>query len=351
MENIRKKVTQIVMVRRNGMQSKSTRLLLVIGAVLLLVACFYVGSAIARGSGKSEQHILEAVFSALNERYVTAHVSTNSVGGKGAPQVKGAISLIEQKRIQANMSVATEIENTTIDVSLEARGSVMGGDLFVRMNGLGSIIEAALRTAPEAKLYGDQAVAKVQNKWLQAIRGGQKESGHMVCIRQLIEGVKSNPQSRDQFAALYKKHRFIVIENTEKRNGTTAYATRINSAILMQFMKSVQESELYSRHAACASLPKPKAESQQKASTQNDNTSDIIVTFEVTDDVRLASVTVSVARDGAAAAHVTAQLSYDKVAVAPDPTVDVVQYSDIISDVSQMVGVFRQAITKQPSGF
>lgn len=350
MVNIRKKMMQI----RKGeysMQSKGARLLMIIGAVLLLVACFYAGSAIARGNGKDEQRVLESIFATLNEQYLTATVSTNAVGDRGAPQVNGVVSLIEQKQLQAHASVAAEIENAKVDVSLEARGSIAGGDLFVKMNGLGSIIEAALRTAPEAKLYGDQAVAKLQNKWLQAVRGGQKESGPMVCARQLVEGVKSNPQLRDQFASLYKKHRFIVVENTEKRQGATAYATRINGAVFTRFLKSLQESELYTRHEACASLAKPKAEGQQQAPSTKDSASDTILTFEIADNARLNSVTASIAQDGSAAAHITAQLSYDKVAAMPNPTADVIQYSDIISDVSQMVGVFRQAMAEQPHGF
>lgn len=348
MASVRKNLTKKLTYLQNT-QNKGVRLLMIIGAALLLIGCFYAGSAIARGSGKDEQRILESVFAALSEQYITANLSTNAVGDKGAPQVKGTISLIEQKHLQANASVAAEIENTKIDVSLEARGSVAGGDLFVKMNGLGSIIEAALRTAPEAKLYGDQAVAKVQNKWLQAVRGGQKESNHAVCARQMIESVKADANARNQFTALYKKHRFIVVENSEKRDGAVAYAARINESVFGEFVKSLQASEFYTRHAACAALP--KSAEKQPAPAKKDGATDAILTFEIADDARLKSITASIARDGAATAHITAQLSYGKVDQVPNPTADIVQFSDIISDLSQMVGVFRQATAQQPHGF
>lgn len=322
---------------------RAQRVIFLLAGVAVLAGAFYLGSVIARGSGRDEQRIIESVFATLSKKYITADITTTQVGPQATVSVNGKASLVDMNRL----SLAGSIEMkgaSAIKTDMDVRGLLAKGDMYIKANGLGSVATSLLAAIPEAKLHADEAISKIQGKWLAIPRGDDTDAAStMTCIANMFRAVQRDEVAKKQLANIYKKHRFMFVKHTEKKSETTIYAVRFDARILESFIRALQSSDLYTSHAACKKQAVQQTTARQNQQSTTAQSEAFTIRFAITDANELQSVSIASAKEHESALHITAKLSYQPAMPEPIPTEDIVPFSAIASDLSQVTGIFRQA--------
>ena len=112
-------------------------------------------------------------------------------------------------------------------------------------------------------------------------------------------------------------------------------------------MNSLQESSIIKDTKSCSGINlAPGSENQngqQEQTSQNNNSNtNISLDIVIDDKNQLKSVNMNSTLEGGQSANIGINLSYDKVKVEDVPVDDAVPVSDILSDISQMIGVFKK---------
>lgn len=313
------------------------------------VGVFYLGKAIARGAGGDEQRIIESVLSALAEKHTTAKITTSQAGGVAPFNLNGEISLVDMDKLNVTAAFnAQALDGRPVKADVDIRGSFTG-DMYAKMNGLGIVSTALLGQVPEAKLYADQAISKIQGKWLVMARDGKVSTSPFTCAAGLFKSVQSDEAAKRQLADLYKKHRFIFVKNVDKKAEETAYSVQLDERIFRDFLKDIQQSDAYKKQKDCQQAGGVTEQPEAAAPTQIDQAPEsVTTTFTVANNGKLKSVAISSsAGSGGTATHITAVISHDKVVPRPIPSEDLVPYTEIASDLEQISGVFQRAAQSQ----
>lgn len=322
---------------------RAQRVIFLLAGVVILAGAFYLGSVIARGSGRDEQRIIESVFATLSKKYITADITTAQVGPQATVSINGKASLVDMNRLSLAGSIETK-GVSAVKTDMDIRGLLAKGDMYVKTSGLGSAATALLAAIPEAKLHADEAISKIQGRWLAIPRGDDTDAtSTMTCIANMFHAVQRDEAAKKQLANIYKKHRFIFVKHAEKKDKITTYAVRFDARILESFIRALQSSDLYTSHAACKKQATRQITTQQNQQSTAAQSESFTVRFSITDANELQSVSIASAKEHESALHITAKLSYQPVMPQPIPTEDIVPFSAISSDLSQVTGIFRQA--------
>ena len=112
-------------------------------------------------------------------------------------------------------------------------------------------------------------------------------------------------------------------------------------------MNSLQESSIIKDTKSCSGInlasESENQNNQQEQTSQNNNSNtNISLDIVIDDKDRLKSVNMTSTLEGGQSANIGINLSYDKVKVEDAPADDAVPVSDILSDISQMIGVFKK---------
>ena len=175
------------------MDSKFNRLFVVAGVAILVVCAFCIGNIIARGSSSGEQRIIDAIFTAMSKDNISAKIATKQSGGTSPISLNGDISIANADKISAKFTVNMQQGNNKVDASFDVRGSISNkSNLYIKATGLGSLSSYLLSGAPEAKLYADQAVAKINGKWIVINRVDNKTFQGQNCIADVFGKLKKD---------------------------------------------------------------------------------------------------------------------------------------------------------------
>lgn len=341
-----KKATKKII--KKMMDSKFNRLFVVAGAAILVVCAFCIGNIIARGSSSGEQRIIDAIFTAMSKDNISAKIATKQSGGTSPISLNGDISMANADKISAKFTVNMQQGNNKVDASFDVRGSISNkSNLYVKAAGLGSLSSYLLSGAPEAKLYADQAVAKINGKWIVINRVGDKTFQGQNCIADVFGKLKRDKNIQNTFLDVYKNNRFIFIKNTSKDGNDTIYSVKFDREVLNKFMNSLQESSIIKDTKSCSGInlasESENQNNQQEQTSQNNNSNtNISLDIVIDDKDQLKSVNMTSTLEGGQSANIGINLSYDKVKVEDAPADDAVPVSDILSDISQMIGVFKK---------
>lgn len=336
------------------------RMLILIVIVLVLAAAFYIGNIISRGSSKGEERIINALFTALNKSDISAKITTSKSGSESPFNINGNIAVADGNKINADLAFSLQQGDTKVSSSFDVRG-IFGdkSSLFIKTSGLGSLVNALLSGAPEAKLFADQAVAKINGKWMVVSNNGQSTVGGqgMNCGVELFNKIRNDEGLQNQLIKIYKKNRFIFVKNTSHDGDDTLYSVKINPKILSKFMNSLQGLDSVKNIKSCESVdlaatfadePSDNQSSQSKnKKASQESYKNITLDFKLSSQNQLKAVALASNSSDNTAMRITANISYDKPKMKNQPTENIVPATTILPEISQMVGVFQQAAQQQ----
>ena len=317
------------------------RLVLIVIFTVIILGSYYVGGLIARGGGKDERRVINSIFQLITKDNITADISTSQSGGTSAVNINGSVFISERKNIDASLAVSVDQSANKIAASVDAKGAINGqSNLYLKTQGLGSIVNALIGTVPEAKVYANQAVSKINGKWL-VINGN---SNAQSCFGQLFSKLSNKEDARKAFESQYKKNRFIFVNSSKKDGDGTLISVTIDRKILQKFLKSFEESDLFKSNASCQNT-KLASQASQESSQDKTAGAKSNINFLLADDNTPKSVTLEI-KSVTGTVHINTEFDYSKSSQISLPQDNLVQSSEIMSDISQMAGALRGLVNQ-----
>jgi hypothetical protein len=133
------------------------------------------------------------------------------------------------------------------------------GDLYVRLSGVDVLVKDMRDSVPEGegRQLMDQLIAKINNQWVKISVDDMKAFSESIgklhqCSADAFKKARENDKVMNEIADVYKKHKFVIIEETlGEQNGSLGYSLRPDAAVMKEFNAAMKETEFYKTLQGC----------------------------------------------------------------------------------------------------
>lgn len=223
---------------------------IIAGALLVLGGGTY--TAYALWYQNPEKVLTDAVTNAIKAKTAsytgTVAVDTNDV--KVAIELDGAEAGLATREVNAKITITAQGKDFKLNGSALADKD---GNIFFKVSNLKSVIDQTLGETGMVAAF-DGLVSKIDNKWIRIsaddLADFSKEASEAKkCATDVLKKLDTDKATRDEFATIYSKNKFIVIDSSlpaRTINGVDSmgYELSIDRTVAKSFVEAINTTQL-----------------------------------------------------------------------------------------------------------
>ncbi|MFZ2836590.1 MAG: hypothetical protein WAZ21_04685 [Candidatus Saccharimonadales bacterium] len=220
------------------------------GALLVLGGGTY--TAYALWYQNPEKVLTDAVTNAIKAKTAsytgTIAVDTNDV--KVAIDLDGVEAGLASREVNAKITITAQGKDFKLNGSALADKD---GNIFFKVSNLKSVIDQTLGQTGMVAAF-DGLISKIDNKWIRISADdladfSKEASDAKKCATDVLKKLDTDKATRDEFAAIYSKNKFIVIDSslparTIKGVDSMGYELSIDRTIAKSFVEAINTTQL-----------------------------------------------------------------------------------------------------------
>ncbi len=223
---------------------------IVTGAILLLGGGVY--AAYALWYQNPEKVLTDAVSNAIKAKTAsyTGTVAVNTDDVKVAIELNGVEAGLATREVNAKVTITAQGKDFKLNGSALADKD---GNIFFKVSNLKSVIDQTLGETGMVAAF-DGLISKIDNKWIRIsaddLADFSKEASEAKkCATDVLKKLDTDKATRDEFATIYSKNKFIVIDSSlpaRTINGidSMGYELSINKTTAKSFVEAINTTQL-----------------------------------------------------------------------------------------------------------